>query len=360
LACGTDDVAEPLPLEVVDLGSYAIHDTGGYTGPVAVEVPEGAGSVMAWCGNWGDATLGALWFLDSPSGTRVHDGDNPKPSFRADFLDDMAPALVPLAPGLDLATGAWNFDWFVGVGHSGSVDCGAVIRPDEPGEAALVSVDIVLVGLEGVDAASAEDNADLQAVLAHFEAEWASAGLTPAYTFKDFGGDVNTYAVVDVTDDDYAEFNDLLRTAQPADDRAMTFFLVSEIANGSADGATILGLSAGPPGAAAVQGTSKSGVVISAVDYDSTPERVAKIMAHEGGHFLGLYHTSEKAGDQHDPLDDTPQCPAGNDGDGSGSLSIGECGGAGADNVMFWTLTEGTASLSADQGWVLRHNPVAR
>ncbi len=29
----------------------------------------------------------------------------------------------------------------------------------------------------------------------------------------------------------------------------------------------------------------------------------------------------------------------------------------GAENVMWWTLTSGTASLSDDQGWVLRRGP---
>jgi hypothetical protein len=134
---------------------------------------------------------------------------------------------------------------------------------------------------------------------------------------------------------------------------------VQEIANNSQGGATILGLSAGPPGAAALHGTSKSGVVVSALDYDAAPSDVAKIMAHEGAHFLGLYHTTEKGGDLFDPLSDTPECPISNDSNGNGTMNSDECGGAGAENVMWWTLTEGTATMSTDQGWVVRRNPVA-
>ncbi|MBT3219901.1 MAG: hypothetical protein HN348_12495, partial [Proteobacteria bacterium] len=130
----------------------------------------------------------------------------------------------------------------------------------------------------------------------------------------------------------------------------LTIFLVEEISNSSQGGDTILGLSAGPPGAAAIHGTSKSGVVISAADLKSAPTDVAKIMAHESAHFLGLFHTTEKGGTQFDPLDDTPVCPA-------GSTSL--CASLGADNIMWWTLTDGVATFTSDQSWVARRNPVA-
>lgn len=360
LACGEDPAGEGgAVLETVDLGSVSLSDTGAYTEAVEVELPENTTSVMAWCGGYGDQALGALWTHTDPSGGTVYDADAGSFTFRADFLDDMAPVVLPLSPATAPSPGLWSFNWWIGAGNGGTVDCGAVIRTDQAAANATIDVEIVLVGLDGLDAATAPDHPGLQDAMSHFAEEWASGGLTPNITYEDFGGDVVKYGVVDVSDDDYSEFNDLLRTASPGSDRAMTFFLVSEIANASADGATILGLSAGPPGAAGVQGTSKSGVIITAADLDSDPTRVAKIMAHEGGHFLGLYHTTEKDASMSDPLGDTPECPSGNDADGNGSLSVGECTGAGGENVMFWTLTEGTASLSADQGFVLRNNPVS-
>lgn len=365
VACsGEDDPTKDLPpadeLSFVDLGPATLSDTGGYIGDIAVEVPEGAVSAVAWCGGWGDQAVGGVWKITDPSGTVRYDGDSPNPDvYRAEFLDDMAPALIPVSKGLDVEPGTWNIQWFVGAGSNGSATCEAVFRVDDVGNDANISVDLVFVGLDGIDATTAPDDPDFQAVLEQFEAEWASAGLTPSYRYVDFAGDVAKYNVVDVSDNDYSEFNDLLRTSNPPGPRAMTFFLVDEISNASAGGATILGLSAGPPGAAAFHGNSKSGVIVSTLDLDSAPGDVAKIMAHEGGHFLGLFHTTEKDGQLNDPLGDTPQCPPSADTNADGVMNSTECAGQGAENVMWWTLTSGTATFSGDQGWVVRRSPIA-
>lgn len=360
LACGKDKNKGPSEdlIQVVDLGPVAVHDTGGFTGDLAVDIPDGAGSVVAYCGNFGDSQLGQVWYVKD-NGNQIWDGDAPNQgNFRGEWLDDMVPTLVPLSPLTPLNAGTWSFDFWIGGGNPGSVDCGAVIRLDQPGTDANVLVELVFVGM-GLSAADAETDTAFQQVLTQFEEEWGTAGLNVDYVYTDFSGDTSRFQVVDVSDDDYSEFNDLLRTANPENSRTLTFFLVEEIANSSAGGATILGLSAGPPGAAAIPGTSKSGVIVSAVDYADAPGDVAKIMAHEGGHFLGLYHTTEKDGSQHDPIADSPQCPASNDADGNGTMNSSECAGQGAENVMWWTLTQGTASFSNDQGWVVRRSPVA-
>ena len=366
LACGADEgadsgieTASSDELSIVDLGSYSVNDTGDFTGDVNVEVPAGASSVMAYCSGYGDAQLGKVWYLTTPDGTKVYDGDiGDETKWRSDWNDDMATALVPMTPKLALTDGTWTFNWWIGANNPGSVDCKAVIRLDEPTDTANIAVDLVFVGLDGLDATTAAADPNFQAALAQFEVEWSSAGLTPQYNYVDFAGDVAKYTVVDVTDDDFSEFNSLLRTANPANDRTLTFFLVQEISN-STSGTTTLGKSGGPPGAAAVSGTSKSGVVVSAIDYDSAPEDVGKIMAHEGGHFLGLWHTTEADGSHNDPIGDTPECPMSADANANGTLNSAECAGQGAENVMWWTLTSGTATLTSDQGWVIRRSPAA-
>ncbi len=363
VACGKDkdgDTGGGGDLVYEDLGSHSLSDTGDYIEALAVEVPDGAVSSLVYCQGYGDRALGAIWGLQSPDGS-VWDGGAPDhDAFRSDFLDDMSTGLLSITPRHPLSAGTYQVTWFVGAGNSGSARCGAVHRMDDVSARSTINVELVFVGAGGLDAATAEGDPAFQEVVAGFEAQWGTANLTPAISYRDFGGDLAKYSVVDVTDDDMSEFNDLLRTANPSDERTLTVFLVDEISNASEGGATILGLSAGPPGAAGLNRTSKSGVIVSAIDYADAPEDVAKILAHEGGHFLGLYHTTERDGGLADPLADTPVCGISNDADGNGTVNTSECAGNGAENVMWWTLSpEGTPSLSSNQSTVLRSNPLA-
>lgn len=338
------------------IGDFSVSDTGG-TIDVTVSVPSSPVGTMAYCGGFGDQTLAAVWQLTDPDGNVVYSGDAPEGSaFRSDFVDDLSPMVLPMSPRLPLTAGDWQVQWFVGPGAGGrTIQCGAVHRTGSASDSASIDVDVVIVG-----ASLPTDAADpnLVAALDQLRSEWATANLTPDIAVSWFDGDVERFRVVeiDTAADDYTEFNDLLRETSAGD--TLTFYLVEELRD--AGGGTLLGLSAGPPGAAGLGRTSKSGVVVTAADLATAPTDVGKIMAHEGGHFLGLYHTTERAGDRFDSLDDTPQCPASADTDSNGRLSLAECAGQGADNVMFWTLTEGAATLSSDQSWVLRRNPIVK
>jgi hypothetical protein len=72
---------------------------------------------------------------------------------------------------------------------------------------------------------------------------------------------------------------------------------------------------------------------------------MAVTCAHEVGHYLGLYHTSESDGRLHDPIADTPEC------DGGTACTD-------ASNVMFWTGGGRRSQLSAGQAAVMRHHPL--
>ncbi len=88
--------------------------------------------------------------------------------------------------------------------------------------------------------------------------------------------------------------------------------------------------------------------------------------AHEMGHFLGLFHTTEADGVTFDPLDDTPSCSIGRDANRSGSVEVDDCSGSGADNLMFWTPFTGSGSrvtqdtLTNDQQTILRYAPIGQ
>jgi hypothetical protein len=361
LACnggkGGDGSAPPDDELVVDeLGDHAVSDTGGYI-DVDVTIPAGAVSTMAWCGDWGDGGLGAVWKVVDGAGDQQYIGDQPDAGkFRSDYLDDLVPGLLPVSPDLVPSAGSWHFQWFVGRGSDGTATCGAVHRVDDVSDPASVFVQFVVVDAGGLDATTLPDDANWKQALDELETAWGAGRVTPSYSYVDFDGDAAKYSVVDIVGDDYSEFNDLLRTAAPESLRTITFFLVQEV---SSDGATILGLSAGPPGAATLANTSKSGVIVTTADLAGKPEDVGKIMAHEGAHFLGLFHTTEKDGARSDPLGDTPECPISNDADGNGVVNSSECTGKGSDNLMWWTLSTGSGTLSDDQSFVLRSNPVA-
>jgi hypothetical protein len=73
---------------------------------------------------------------------------------------------------------------------------------------------------------------------------------------------------------------------------------------------------------------------------------LAVTVAHEGGHFLGLYHTTEEDHSLSDPIPDTPTCN--NDG----------C--PDQDNIMFWVGQTNTNRqiLTPGQSEVMRNHPL--
>ena len=121
------------------------------------------------------------------------------------------------------------------------------------------------------------------------------------------------------------------------------------------------------PGIPGSMGTANSwnGVLISltAHVFGSTldSQLLGETAAHEMGHQLGLFHTTESGGTAFDILTDTVECRNGN-------ISAEECEGYGAENVMFWTpWTTSSRSagkkqetLSSHQQHVLKYSPIAK
>ncbi len=98
-----------------------------------------------------------------------------------------------------------------------------------------------------------------------------------------------------------------------------------------------LGISGGVPGPPGVHGTGSSGVVMSVALFDS-PQQLGRALAHELGHYLGLFHPREADDVTLDPLGNTPNE---------------------ATNLMFRTATGGQ-SLTDAQRSVLAESPLLR
>ncbi len=201
----------------------------------------------------------------------------------------------------------------------------------------------------------------------------------------DFGGNINA-------DDDSpcSPLSRLFTLSQPGNQ--INIFLVNGFKNAAGSAINVVGVDGTIPGPSSIGGTVSSGAAANGSDLIDTtncgstfsprlcgPDSVAYIVAHEAGHFMGLYHTTEQMGDSFDPISDTKRCPcstcaptANQAACGASSsptlmfnrycvstASVPQCGGG--DDLMFWFLdVESQGTLSPQQGQVMRANPVVR
>jgi hypothetical protein len=347
LACTGEEPGEE-GLERAELGTFTTDADGGMD--VLFDVPDAAVSALVYCGPYGYDMLATAETITDPGGAVVYDMEAAPGAMRVDVHADLLPVLIPVSPDLDVSAGEYTLRAYFDSEEAVTATCNGVFRTQAV-ESTLIDLNFVFVGVDGVapglNAATGEDT--MVAVVDELTAMWSTGDITiNTISYSDFDGDVEKYTVVDGDE----ELGNLLRTV-PTSDRTVTFFFVQDITDD--DGATILGLAGGPPGAAAVGSTSKSGVVVNVASFASDPAEIARIIAHEGGHFLGLFHTTEKDGSQTDPLGDTPECS--NDADSNGTLSTSECEGTGADNLMWWASSADSTQMSGDQGWVVARSP---
>lgn len=156
-----------------------------------------------------------------------------------------------------------------------------------------------------------------------------------------------------------------LGAAVPVDAPAgLRLYLVDQIRDGAN---TVGGMSGGLPVPSSPSHGPADVTAVRASLLADFPAAVADAAAHELGHALGLYHTTEPYGDRDDPIADTRACPLACDADGDGVLFARECGSHGqgaancagtSDNLMFWTAG-GTWSTTPGQRRVVSRHPIA-
>ena len=150
---------------------------------------------------------------------------------------------------------------------------------------------------------------------------------------------------------------------------AVNLFFIEDY-SGSWSG--ILGNAAGIPGSMGIA-NSWNGVLISLSAHASgatlDSQLLGETAAHEMGHQLGLFHTTESGGTVFDILTDTAEClNSTKDFNNNGKMSAEECEGYGGENLMFWTAWNTSSrsagkkqeTLSSHQQHVLKYSPIAK
>lgn len=351
-------------IEEVSIAS-GVPVSGELSRELTLDVPEGTlGFAIQAEGSGADLMI--IGEMKDPSGRTIYDFQDPFGSEVRFFPgSESITQLVPSSPRSAPQAGTYRFR-LIKDGGQKNIDVKAYIKraEGEPSGGAL-DVNFFFANVNGLSATSAQTDTEFQTAVAELTRIYATRGIELGEVrYCDLAGsDADRYAVIDSVDGPTSELSLMFAESGRAadlgcnDSQALNFFLVQEIVGGRA-GYIILGISGGIPGPPGLHGTTHSGVAVTMAGFRSRPEQLALTMAHEGGHFLGLFHTTEAEGTAFDPLPDTPECRSSRDGNQDGIVDFGECGGGnGAENLMFWAAGDGARDVSDDQGFVVLRNP---
>jgi len=327
--------------------------------PLSVPVPTDAISVT-FVGQAADTTAKVIVYrLTSPDGTLYDYGSTASiMKIQPATQPGSFAVLAPNSPSAPFTPGIWSVRLLGSKQTTASVKALIKRTSVKPLTAGSIDLNLFFVGAPGLSAATAPTDGRFQTIFDRVKTIWGQIGIG-----------VGQVTYLDASDADRTRFQDLndqelgalMHTSlvPGANDNALNVFFVRTISGGSLAGYIILGESAGIPGVP-IRGTSGSGMAVTTADFPSGLEDIADTWAHEGGHWLGLFHPSESAGTAFDPLPDTPECAAAaRDANADHLMQPQECVGFGADNEMFWTSVSSIAhsNLTANQQFVLLRNP---
>jgi len=275
-----------------------------------------------------------------------------------------------------------------------SYDVRVLLKPGLPAATGTVDLAFYFVGGAIGTASIAQASAAFNRMLQTLGTLYANAGLclgtvtlydVPAWAKTKWGGLVNA-------DDDLpcGDLSQIFTLSAPGNQ--INFFFLNGFKTSTGGNLNVVGVDGTIPGPASLGGNVSSGAAVNGSDLSAVgcggaidlancgADEVAYIVAHEGGHFMGLYHVTEQTGDSFDPLSDTPNCPCTSCAPASQQSSCAannsttstptlvrngsclrppSCGGG--DNLMFWLLgSASTGALSPHQGQVIRSNLVVR
>ncbi len=212
----------------------------------------------------------------------------------------------------------------------------------------LIDVNIIIVG------GARLSQTELDATVDRMDAVWAGGGGPNV-------GEITLYALDGSSFLNYADSNDLRTTELPgADPQAINLFIIDDYA----DEPGTLGEAGGIPGPLGLQGVDGAGVIVALDGHrlnDGTLDvtTMGETMAHEVGHQVGLFHTTEYDGTTTESLADTADCPANADTNNDGEYTAEECADYDGRNFMFWVAGNFTQDeVTPEQALVLSQSVV--
>jgi hypothetical protein len=249
--------------------------------------------------------------------------------------------LVPQSPSFSAKAGTWTFKAYSNNRIS------MALRTGSTPSAATIAIQPYITGTDW-------SASDISVALIIMKRIYSKNGIT--LTIND---------TITISDTQYAAVSETFTNSttsalvsQGVTESVNLFFIEDYSYSGS------LGNAAGIPGSMGIA-NSWNGVLISLNAHKSGSTLESQLLgetaAHEMGHQLGLFHTTESGGIDFDILTDTAECRNGN-------MTAEECEGYGAENVMFWTAWDTSSrsagkkqeTLSSHQQHVLKYSPIAK
>ncbi|MBA2664807.1 MAG: hypothetical protein H0U74_21140 [Bradymonadaceae bacterium] len=223
------------------------------------------------------------------------------------ILESLAPILFPASNDARFSNGFGPGQYTLNVQSDSSSICYYMIPKMSAGT--KLDVNIYLVGVPNLTAATAAANTNMKQVVQVMQSIYTSMNVQVrvANYVDPSKATIDNYSMLR----DFGDIFGLVATSEAQgstvdESLAVNVFLINDFAISEAPG--LLGVSAGLPGMAGVHGNSGSGLVFSTASLGRDNATLGQTMAHEIGHFLGLRHTTEHQGAEHDPITDTPQC----------------------------------------------------